>query len=117
MSAREAHVELLLGRPVVDADGRKLGRLEEIRAVAHGGQLYVSQYLVGRYGLAARLTSASLLPRVLHLVGVGRRRSGYLVPWTWMDLSDPAHPRVTRPLRDLPGIEDEKTPYRAVDDE
>ena len=115
MSAREAHAELLLGRPVVDADGRKLGRLEEIRAVAHGGQLYVSQYLVGRYGLAARLTSASLLPRVLHLVGIGRRRSGYLIPWTWMDLSDPDHPRVTQPMRLLTGIDDDATPYKPVD--
>jgi hypothetical protein len=43
---------------VHDAEGRLLGRLDEIRAVAHGGQLYVSQYLVGRYGVAARLTSS-----------------------------------------------------------
>ena len=104
MSATEAHVELLLGRKVRDAEGRELGRLEEIRAVAHGGQLYVSQYLVGRHGVAARLTSATLLLRVLHLLGFGHRRSGFVIPWTWMDLSDPEHPRATKPMHELPGI-------------
>ena len=116
MSAREAHVELLLGKPVVDADGRKMGRLEEIRTVAHGGRLYVSQFLVSRYGLAARLTSASLIPRVFQLVGAARGRKGYVVPWTWMDLSDPDHPRVTRRMEELPGIEDDESPYEPVGD-
>lgn len=116
MSAREAHAELLIGKPVVDAEGRKLGRLEEIRTVAHGGELYVSQFLVSRYGVAARLTSASLLPRVVQLLGIAGRRKGYVVPWTWMDLSDPDHPRVTRPMKDLPGIDDDASPYEPVDD-
>ena len=116
MSAREAHVELLLGKPVVDADGRRIGRLEEVRTVAHGGHLYVSQFLVSRYGGAARLTSASLLPRVVQLLGVAGRRRGYVVPWTWMDLSDPEHPRVTRRMEDLPGIQDDKSPYEPLDE-
>ena len=114
MSAREAQVELLLGRMVHDAAGRKLGRLEEIRAVAHGGELFVSQYLVGRYGIAARLTTESLLPRVAHLLRLGTRRDGYVIPWSWMDLSDPAHPRCTRPMEDLPGIADDQPPYRPL---
>ena len=116
MSAKEAHVELLLGRMVYDAAGRKLGRIEEIRAVAHGGELYVSQYLVGRYGVAARLTSSTLVPRLVHLLGIGHRRSGYCVPWTWMDLSDPEHPRTTRPMEELPAIDDEEPPYQALED-
>jgi len=111
VSAREAHVELLLGKEVTDAEGRKLGRLEEIRTVAHGGALYVSQFLVSRYGVAARLTSASLLPRVFQLLGIAGRRKGYVVPWTWMDLSDPEHPRVTVPMKDLPEIDDDTSPY------
>lgn len=114
MKAREANVELLLGRMVHDAAGRKLGRLEEIRAVAHGGELRVSQYLVGRYGVAARLTTGSLLPRVAHLLRLATRRSGYVIPWSWMDLSDPEHPRCTRPLEELPDIRDEEPPYRPL---
>jgi hypothetical protein len=112
MSAREASVELLLGRLVRDSAGRRLGRLEEIRAVAHGQELLVSQFLVSRYGMAARLTTSTLLPRVLHLFGIARRRSGYVIPWTWMDLSDPGNPRTTHPLEHLSSIDDERTPYR-----
>lgn len=115
MSAREAHVELLLGRKVHDADGRPLGRLEEIRAVSHGGELLVSQYLVGRSGVAARLTSASLLPGVLRLLRLATRRSGYVIPWTWMDLSDPGNPRCTHREAELQGIADENPPYRPLD--
>lgn len=107
MSAREANVELLLGRMVHDAAGRPLGRLEEIRAVVHGGELVVSQYVVGRYGMAARLTTQSLLPRVVRLLRLGTGRSGCVIPWTWMDLSDPLHPRCTHPHEDLPGIDDD----------
>lgn len=114
MKAAEAHVELLLGRMVHDAVGRPLGLLEEIRAVQANGELRVSQYLVGRYGVAVRLTSASLLPRVLHLFGIARRRTGFVIPWTWMDLSDPDHPRCTRKLEELPGIDDQQTPYAPV---
>jgi len=112
MTAREANVELLLGRMVHDAAGRRLGRLEEIRAVAHGGELRVSEYLVGRYGVAARLTTESLLPRVAHLLRLGTRRSGFVIPWSWMDLSDPRNPRCTHPLEDLPDIDDDRPPYR-----
>jgi sporulation protein YlmC with PRC-barrel domain len=111
MSAREAHVELLAGKKVYDCEGQLLGHLEDIRAVAHGGQLYVSQCLIGRYGVAARLTTATLVPRLLHLFGIARKRSGFAIPWTWMDLSDPDHPRCTHPARDLPGIDDERPPY------
>lgn len=114
MSAREAHVELLLGRQVHDADGRSLGWLEEIRAVHHDGELRVSQYLVGRSGIAARLTSATLLQRVLHTLRLTTRRSGYVIPWTWMDLSDPEHPRCTHREADLQGIADEEPPYRPI---
>lgn len=109
---REANVELLLGKHVFDPDGRDLGKLEEIRAVARDGELRVSQYLVGHSGIGARLTTATLLRRVLHLVRLGTRRRGHLIPWTWMDLSDPGHPRCTHREADLTAIDDEEPPYR-----
>jgi hypothetical protein len=111
MSAREAHLELLLGRVVRDAEGASLGRLEEVRAVEHQGELRVSQYLVGHYGLAARLSSASARRALLQLLGVPGRKAGYAIPWSWMDLSDPLHPRCTHPERDLPRIAQEESPY------
>lgn len=112
MSAREAHVELLLGTMVHDPDGRRLGRIEEIHAMEHGGRLLVSEFLVGRYGVAARLTSASFVPRLVHLLGIFQRRRGYVIPWTWMDLSDPAHPRATRPRHLLREIRDDDVTYK-----
>lgn len=101
MTPREANVELLIGRMVHDSDGRALGRLEEIRAIQANGEMRVSEYLVGRYGLVIRLTPATLLPRVLQIFGVGPRGDGFVIPWQWMDLSDPENPRCTHPLEDL----------------
>ena len=115
MSAREAHVELLLGRRVHDADGHSLGWLEEIRAVHHDGELRVSQYLVGRSGVAARLTSVTLLHRVLHILLPSTHRSGYLIPWTWMDLSDPEHPRCTHRKAELQRIANEPLSHPPID--
>jgi len=112
MMPGESHVELLLGRHVLDPDGTDLGKLEEIRAVARDGELRVSQYLVGHAGIAARLTTATLLRRVLHLVRLGTRRRGYLIPWSWMDLSEPGHPRCTHRAAELTPIADEEPPYR-----
>ena len=112
---RETNVELLLGRHVLDADGRDLGKLEEIRAVARDGELRVSQYLVGHSGIAARLTTATLLRRMLQLVRLGTRRRGHLIPWSWMDLSDPEHPRCTHRAADLTAIADEEPPYRPLE--
>jgi hypothetical protein len=116
MSTREAQVELLLGRVVHDAEGKRLGRLEELRAVQHQGELRVSQFLVGRYGVAARLSSASLRRALLQLAGSGRQHSGYLIPWSWMDLSDPLHPRCTHPARDLSLISADERAYREASD-
>ena len=83
--------------------------------MAHGGELLVSQYLVGRDGVAARLSTATLLPRALHLLRLATRPSGYVIPWTWMDLTDPEHPRCTRPEADLQGIADQEPPYLPKD--
>jgi hypothetical protein len=107
MSTRELHLELLLGRMVHDAEGQPMGRLEELRAVEHDGELRVSQFLVGRYGVAARLSSDSLRRALLHLFGNARQKGGFVIPWSWMDLSDPLNPRCTHPARDLPLVADD----------
>jgi hypothetical protein len=109
MSAREAHVELLIGRMVHDSAGRALGRLEEIRAIQANGEMRVSEYLVGVSGLAVRLSSSGILPRILQIFGGSRKSAGFAIPWQWMDLSDPDHPRCTHPREDLSPV-DEHTP-------
>ncbi len=94
----ELRLEALLGRRVVDADGRNIGRLEDVIAESHGHELLVREYLVGERGLLSRLsivTSRSALVLVHLLAGVftGGRRAGYRVMWDELDLSDPEHPR------------------------
>jgi sporulation protein YlmC with PRC-barrel domain len=58
----------LLGRPVYDANGTRLGRVYEILAEPAGGDLRVAALRVGPRALLARL-------------GVGDGRGGRLVPW------------------------------------
>ncbi len=94
----ELHVEMLLGRRVVDPDGRNIGRIEDVVAEPHSDQLVVREYLTGERGLLSRLsvvTSRSVL-FFIHLVAgrvtAGRPR-GYRIMWDEMDLSDPEHPR------------------------
>src|ERR1051325_5993402 len=55
MTARELNVELLLSRRVYALNGRRIGRIEEIRAEKRGRECYVAEYLVGGYALFERL--------------------------------------------------------------
>ena len=92
MAAREVHVELLLGQRVVDSTGRKVGRIEELRAKRDGSDVVVTEYLLGPHALLERLLGFFLeLPFLRLLRG---KRKGFRVPWNEMNLSDPEHPRV-----------------------
>ena len=82
----EVRLEDLLGRPVHDAEGRKIGRLQEVRAEREGDGLAVVEFLVGTAGWLERLSLGAL--------GLARFR-GYVVPWQRMDLSVPGKPRCT----------------------
>jgi hypothetical protein len=97
VSSGEVHVELLLGRLVRDADGRKVGRLEEVRAERVGGQLRVVEYLTGGLGAAHRIGLNNLPFAALGLLGLPSGGGGYVIPWQVMDLSDPERPRTRCP--------------------
>jgi sporulation protein YlmC with PRC-barrel domain len=71
---REIHLELLIGKQVVDADGKPMGRIEEILA----------QFSAWTIGLA-----------ILHRLGARKIRGGFKVPWDKLDLTDPDRPRLT----------------------
>jgi sporulation protein YlmC with PRC-barrel domain len=63
-----AALSSLIGRPVRDADGRKLGRVFELRARRDGdGSLVIDRILIGRRGLWKRLR--------------GPARGGSGLPW------------------------------------
>jgi hypothetical protein len=106
MSHDEIRLSDVIGRVVHDVDGRSIGRLEEMRAEIElhdrGNDYVVVEFHVGAYGALEALAGAGfarhVLRRIAPLVGYRHHR----VPWTLMDLSDPARPRVTCRASELP---------------
>ena len=98
----EVKLELLLGCRVVDADGKRVGKIEEVCADRDGGELLVTEYLVGRYGLFERLSILHVGAGLLRYLG-GRAMSAHphRIPWEKMDLSDPEKPRLTCSIDEL----------------
>ena len=92
MSA-EVNVEMLIGCKVFDADGRAIGRVEEILAIEKGDELVVSEVHVGTYGLVERLSAYHVGVGLLRLLGArGHVRDPKRIPWQELDLSDPRKP-------------------------
>ncbi len=92
MARHELNVELLLNRRVYGADGKPVGRLEEVRVEPRGGELFVIEYLVGTYAFMERLARGAVGRAVLHTFGAARKGEGYRVPWDQLDLADPQRP-------------------------
>jgi sporulation protein YlmC with PRC-barrel domain len=88
------HVEWLVGQRVRDAEGKSLGRIEEIVAEISGTDWIVLEVHLGPGALMERLLEISTL---FPLSGLLRRRFGerIRVPWDRLDLNDPSHPRAT----------------------
>lgn len=92
---RELRVEYLVGRHVSSANGRAVGRLEEIRAVRHGTGCTVTEYLIGSAGMLERLGLGARLV-------LGRKIGGGLVAeWNQLDPSAPRGPALTCAAADL----------------
>ena len=96
LKKNEVKLELLLGRPVVDADGVRVGRIEEVLAERDGDELLVTEYLIGSYGLFKRLSIFHIGVGLLRYLG-GRAYSAkpHRIPWQKLDLGDEEHPRLT----------------------
>jgi sporulation protein YlmC with PRC-barrel domain len=107
MAARELNVELLLSRRVYALNGRRIGRIEEIRAEKRGREWYVTEYLVGGYALFERLAGWVIGRAILNTVGMRASGRGYRVPWNELDLSDPDRPRLKCSVSSLAPIEEE----------
>jgi len=99
-SPSELHVEALLGRVLHDADGRKIGRIEELVAEQRGTEWIVVELHVGIGALLERVVELSTL---LPMTGALRQKLTvrYRVPWQQLDVRDPDHPRVLVRLGDL----------------
>jgi sporulation protein YlmC with PRC-barrel domain len=106
MSAPTVPLSELLGRTVRDADGRRIGRIEELNAeiaFEHGVNDYVvTSFNVGRFASFDMIASGAFVQQLLRRVARATGYRRYEIPWDWMDLSDPAHPRVLRREADLP---------------
>jgi hypothetical protein len=91
---REIRLERLMGRPLVDAHGYVVGCIEDVEAEPVGDDYVVTQVIVGPHGRLARLLSLGHQLPTLRAAGLGRRPRIRRVPWSWLDLSDPYHPRL-----------------------
>ena len=76
-------LDRLVGRIVYTGNNRRLGRVEEFRAVRRSGDWVINEYVVGSAGLLERLGIGVRL-----ILGI-TRPTGYVVRWDRLDLSDP----------------------------
>jgi sporulation protein YlmC with PRC-barrel domain len=109
MATHERHLELLLGKRVLDAQGMPVGRIEEVRAEQHGDEWVIQEYLLGSTALLERLSAWQVGVAFLRLLGARKTSAGYSVPWQQMDLPDPEQPRLRYTLSDLASVADQPT--------
>jgi hypothetical protein len=102
----EVHLELLLGRRVLDAHGQAIGRIEEVRAERRDDEWVVVEFLVGRYALFERLAASRLARALLRTSRVSRGQP-CRIGWEEIDLSDPTDPRLRVPAEQLTRRPDE----------
>ena len=90
---REVQLDLFLGRRVVAAGGKRVGRLHEIVAEKDGDDLLIKEFHIGTAALLQRLSASILrLPRNIN--------EGYRARWDQIDLSG-KRPRLTCPIAEL----------------
>jgi sporulation protein YlmC with PRC-barrel domain len=90
---RELHVELLSGRKVVDRNGKKVGRIEEIVAEYRGTELIVQEVHVGRIGFIERFS--------LRILGRVHNEKPSKLRWEDLDFTDPKRPKLKVAIEEL----------------
>jgi len=88
-------LDRLIGRQVLTANNRSLGRLEECRVARRGSAWVVTEWVIGPTGLFERLGLGARL-----LLGTVNGRS-FLARWDQLDLTNPDRPRLTCAVEDL----------------
>ncbi len=106
MPQQKVQIQSLLNRRVITLNGRRIGRLEEIRIEQRGEEYVVSEYLVGTFALFERLSAWSIGSAALRALRLTRKDRGYRVHWDQLDISDPIHPRLLCTVADLGPIND-----------
>jgi hypothetical protein len=93
-TSRELRIEQLLGRELLAGNNQPVGRIEEFRAQRRGHGCVATEIIVGMIGFAQRMN-------VARIQLFGGKRSGYIVRWDQIDVSDPTKPRLTVPAEQL----------------
>jgi hypothetical protein len=93
MSTRTLRLEQLIGRRVDSVDGLLVGRIEEVRAERHHGQLELVEYHLGTGALLERW---SLTRRLF-----GLRPRQIIVRWDQIDIAHRGGPRLLCPVEEL----------------
>ncbi len=93
MGVREVRLDELLGRVVRSAAGRPIGVIQDVRARPHGEEYLVHEILLSELGFKAKLLSMLQQLPTFRALGLGRPYHIRPIPWNWLDLSDPEHPR------------------------
>ncbi|BCL34490.1 hypothetical protein [Nostoc sp. MS1] len=104
MAAQEIHLELLLGKQVIDSTGKAIGRIEEICAEQQGEEWVIKEYLIGYAAILERLSAWNIGMAILHVLGAHKIHGGYTVPWDQLDLTDPQKPRLHCSLEELKSL-------------
>jgi sporulation protein YlmC with PRC-barrel domain len=104
MSKQEINIELLLGKSVFSANGRPIGRLEEVQAELRMGRCFVTEFHIGSYALLERFAAMRIGGAILRTFHAKEKRGGYRVAWDQLDLSDPARPRLLCAVSALPPL-------------
>lgn len=99
--AREVHLELLLGKGVLDSKNQLIGRIEEVRAEQQGNEWIIKEYLIGNAALLERLSAWTIGLKILRLLGARKIYGGYSVPWDKLDLTDLEKPRLRCTIEEL----------------
>jgi len=94
MSGR-VRLDRLVGRKVLTANNRLLGRVEEFRAERRGHGWVITGYVVGSSGLFERLGLGVRL-----LLGM-KHGGGFIVRWDQLDVTHPERPRLVCAVEDL----------------
>ncbi len=100
MATREVQLELLLGKLVVDPDGKRVGHIEEFHAEEDGDDCVIREFLVGGRAWLERLAVWGMARAMVRRIGA-ERVEGYRVPWDQLDLRDPERPRLRCPVAAL----------------
>ena len=105
MANREVHIEMLLGRRVLDSTGKSVGRIEEVIAERQGDEWVVREYLVGSAALLHRFSALDIGRALLGLFRA-KENVGYRVPWDKLNLTDLEKPCLHCPSHELETLTD-----------